>query len=374
MSYCCMRTVSAFLMVGILGLLLTGFPSPLTAVEDDFLTSEEMDDRSRERRREAAASFRVQYRAVRENLPENYQARAAAAFARTKELFTEGDFRRALRQGRRAYRSYRFADVAPEQAHLMMRIYAATGSPLRARDWLIDLWERYPGYPHIDQAMREALISARAMSRQGMSINLEAERPQDVVDVHDLRLVLAANDLFRFLAVHGDRQEVAPVANLGLARSLLARGGRRHTANARNAYADFLHTYPKHPLVFEALMEMSISHLVDYRGPRFDVGVLIDAAHIIDQAELYTEDQPERVEVVRTYRRQIRRWHQDRDLYAAEWYREHREWDASRYYYQWVVRREATSDQGLKAQRALDELPQGDDDAPRMRIIDWLRK
>lgn len=369
-----MRVALPCLIGAVLQLFPGGPAGSLAAVEDDFLTGEEMEDRSRERRREAAASFRVQYRAVRETLSEEYHREAAAALARTKRLFRDGDFRRAIRQGRRAYRDYRFADAAPEQAHLMMRIYAATGSPLRARDWLVDLWERYPGYPHIEQAMREALVCARAMSQQGMSINMQAERPQDVVDVHDLRLVLAANDLFRFLAVHGDRQEVAPVATLGLARSLLARGGRRHTANARNAYQDFLLSHPHHPLVFDALMEMSISHLIDYRGPRFDVGVLIDAAHIIDQAELYTDDQAERVDMVRSYRQQIRRWHQDRDLYAAEWYRDHREWEASRYYYQWVVRREATSEQGLTAQRALDELPQGEEDAPRMRLIDWLRR
>jgi hypothetical protein len=163
------------------------------------------------------------------------------------------------------------------------------------------------------------------------------------------------------------------VAQLGLARSLLAEGGKEKIFDARLAYSDFLLTYPKHPLVFNALIELAISHLVTYRGPRFDIGVVHDAAHFIDQAELYTRENPERMTIVRHFRAVIRGWQQDRDLYAADWYFDHRKWGAAQYYYQAVVERDAASNQGQRATAALQGIPSDTVPEPPMRIIDWLR-
>ena len=271
------------------------------------------------------------------------------------------------------YNAYPYADYAPNLAHLLMRVNAASGRPTRTRRWLVDLWERYPGYDGVGTAMQEALSSALVLRDRGMSINYEAEDPREAVQVDDVNRVLAANNIFRFLAVHGDRKSVAPVAQLGLARSLLAEGGKDDIFNARLAYNDFLLTYPDHPLVFDALIELAISHLTTYRGPRFDVGVVLDARHIIDQAELYTRENPERVAIVRHFRRVIRGWQQDRDLFTAEWYYDHRKWNASRYYYDAVVDRDAASEQGLRAAAAIQQLPGGTIAEPPMRLIDWIR-
>lgn len=368
------RLLCLTLMPLTLALWLPSALPSLGAAENEILSGDEIEDRFRERRREAAASFRVSAREMAASLGPEYHAAGAQVLDEVRTLFTNGDFRQAIRVGRAGYRDYPFAHDAPQLVHMMMRIYAATGAPNQARQWLVDLWERYPGYEHIERAMGEALLATQALRREGLVINHSAEHPRDVMRVRDLRKILAANDLFRFLSRHGDRRDVAPAAKLGLARALLAEGGKKRIFQARVAYDDFLLSYPEHPLVFEALIELAVSHLITYRGPRFDVGVLIDGAHIIDQAELYTREQPERVSIVQHYRQLIRGWHQDRDLYAAEWYEDHRRWDAARYYYQAVVRREATSEAGQKAQRAMEDLPESEDDEPPMRPVDWLRK
>lgn len=348
----------------------------LQAVENrnEMLSADEVDDAFRQQRRNAAASFRVQAREVRGTLSPAYHQAAAEGLARARQLFVNQRFGDALRAAERSYADYPFADAAPQLAHLLVRLHGATGSPFQARRWLTDLWERYPSYDGIESAMADALTTAVVLRNNGLSINLEAELPSEVFNVRDIRQVLAANDLFRFLSFHGDRQSVAPVAQLNLARSLLAEGGRDQIFEARLAYDDFLITYPQHPLVFEALIESAVSYLVTYRGPRFDVGVLIDAAHIIDQAELYTQERPERVAIVRHYRRLIRGWHQERDFYAAEWYRDHRHWQAARYYYEWVVNREASTELGQQAAAALQDLPSDTVPEPSMRIIDWIRR
>ncbi|TVR44284.1 MAG: hypothetical protein EA402_07440 [Planctomycetota bacterium] len=346
----------------------------LGAVENEVVSVEDLDDAFRQQRREAAAAFRVRYREVAGSLDAEYHAAARAGYEAARELMVAGQFRAARRSARRTYRAYPFAHDAPRLAHLLMRLHAATGSPVEARRWLVDLWERYPGYADIEQALNEALTAAVVLRDAGLTVDLMAEHPRDALKVRDLGKVLAANSLFRFLSVHGDRQEHAPMALLGLARSLLAEGGRKKVFEARLAYDDFLLAYSQHPLVFDALIELAISHLVTYRGPRFDVGVIIDATHIIDQAELYTQERPERVAIVSHYRRMIRGWHQDRDFYAAEWYRDHRQWDAARYYYEWVVRRDPASPQGQQAATLIEGLPSDTIDEPRMRIKDWIRK
>lgn len=355
--------------------LLAGLPSAaLSAAEGEAMSADELDDRFRERRREAAASFRVQAREMAESVDAEYQAAAAQAHAEALDLFRDHQFRSARRRAERAYRNYPYAHSAPRLLHLLVRMHAATGRPTLARRHLVDLWERYPGYDGIDSAMSEALTGALVLREEGLQINLDAGHPRQVFQVNSVNKVTAVNDLFRFLAINGDRQSVAPIAQLSLARSLIAEGSRAKIFDARIAYDDFLLTYPRHPLVFEALIELSVSYLLTYRGPRFDVGILIDAAHVIDQAELYTGEDSQRVEMVRHYRAQIRGWHQERDFYAAEWYRDHRQWEASRYYYQWVVRRDATTDLGQQSQAALQELPSDTVREPRMGIVDWIRK
>ena len=80
---------------------------------------------------------------------------------------------------------------------------------------------------------------------------------------------------------------------------------------ARAAYENVLREYPRHAVVFDSLMEMALSYLFEYRGDQFDTGVLITAAELIDQAEVYARDSIERQELIIRYRSMIRGWHQD---------------------------------------------------------------
>ena len=361
-----------FLLIFFCGIIPSGLVYG-SAFDDDVRSEAELDDDFRLSRQEAAADFRVRAREISAVIGPEYQAAANRYYVKARNHFVRMEFVDAVDTALDGYRSYPYANKAPHLAHVLVKVYAASGFPTSTRRWLVDLWERYPGYTGIGQAMNEALTSAMVLRDRGMTIDMKAEDPRESVQVDDISLVLAANNIFRFLAINGDRKTVAPVAQLGLARSLLAEGGKDKIFNARLAYNDFLLAYPDHPLVFDALIELSISHLITYRGPRFDVGVVLDAAHLINQAELYTREDPQRVEIVRHFRSIIRGWQQDRDLYAADWYFDHRKWGAAKYYYQEVINRDASSDQGNRATAALQEVPSDTVPEPPMRIVDWLR-
>lgn len=352
-------------------------PLPTVSAEDfegGSLTGDQIRDRFRVRAREQAAKFRVEFQKVRPTLTAEYQQQAQAAADEARRLMIALKLDSAIDFSEDAMSTYRFADAAPQILHTLMRSYAVTGRMVGARNALVDLWERYPGYDGIDTAMEEALTCAETLQQQGFFINLEAEKPEDVITVDSLLIGLQADDLFNFLAVNGDRETIAPRAQLALARALMAEKNKDKILEARIAYDRFLLTYPQHELVFTALCELAVSHLLTYRGPKYDIGVLIDAAHLIDQAELYSKELPDRVALVKRYRQLIRKWHQERDLFAANWYRDTRRWAAARFYCQQVIERDPASETAREAQRLLADLPKDGDPEPPMRLQDWLHK
>ena len=127
-------------------------------------------------------------------------------------------------------------------------------------------------------------------------------------------------------------------------------------------------------MIFSALTDRALSYLVSYRGEDYDVGSLISAAAIIDQAEIEADGNKDRIRVVEAFRVRIRAWHQDRDLQVARWYAQRKQpglaWLASpkgeterpwilsaRYYYREVIRRDSGSKAGRAAALELAELP-----------------
>ena len=61
-------------------------------------------------------------------------------------------------------------------------------------------------------------------------------------------------------------------------------------------------------------------HLISYKGDEFNVTELLKARWVLDRADLLTNDQPERRDIVSRYRRLVDRWTQDRDLAVGTWY------------------------------------------------------
>jgi hypothetical protein len=240
-------------------------------------------------------------------------------------------------------------------------------------DSLLEIWYFYPDYAHLPMVMEVALGAAERQQNFQAKVNLFASRPKDVIDITGGYDLAETNKLYHFLARHGDRETIAPRAALGLARGLLCTHDRKEIVLARREYEDFLDAYPNHPLAFPALCELALSYLVVYGGDQHDVWVLFRAATIIDQAEIETHGVPELARIVENYRKRIRAWHQDRDLYVARWYRDRAsEWlgwlkcpappiaswvDGARYYYREVVKRDSGSEQARFAQLELEELP-----------------
>jgi hypothetical protein len=239
---------------------------------------------------------------------------------------------------------------------------------------LYELWYYIPSYDGMPATMLEAMNAAERSQNFTSSIDLEAEDPRNVIRLGSSSSSSQLNRLFRFMEMHGDRIDIAPRAAIGLGRALLRSGDRVEIFLARREYEKFCENYPTHPLVFTALCERALSYLVSYRGEHFDVGVLISAAAVIDQAEIEAAGDVDKIQLVEAYRKRIRAWHQGRDLAVARWYRERvtpglawlatpkghsgRMWlTASRYYYREVIRRDSGSEQGRAAQRELAELP-----------------
>jgi hypothetical protein len=165
---------------------------------------------------------------------------------------------------------------------------------------------------------------------------------------------------FRFLAEHGDYHDIAPRASLGLARSILIGGytSRESRARARLAYLDLLQRYPESPLVFEALCEQALCHLLGFKGDRFDGGVLETASVIIDQAELYTDNRPERNALIDHYRALITRWRQHKDFQVARWYEAKGHEASALYYYRSTIAFDSGSETAAEARRSIARLEQ----------------
>jgi hypothetical protein len=251
---------------------------------------------------------------------------------------------------------------------------AARGVISGVHNSLYQLWFYIPDYASMPEIMEIAMNAAERQQNFTASINLESADPREVIRLDGNSLQGEINRLFHFLELHGDRVQIAPRAAIGLARSLLRGGDRDDLFLARREYEKFCETYPSHPLVFTALCERSLSYLISYRGEHYDVGSLISAAAVIDQAEIEADGDAGSIRIVEAYRVRIRSWHQDRDLQVARWYAERktiglswlaspkgetdRLWlQAARYYYREVIRRDSGSEPGRAAARELADLP-----------------
>ena len=253
-----------------------------------------------------------------------------------------------------------------------MDCYIARGRLADANDTLIQLWLFMPDYPRMGEAMLKALEAAEHAQAFAKAVNLEASDPGDVIAITGNGTDTPTDKLFRFLALHGDRESIAPRAELGQARAQLLGGSREDRFAAQHSYEKFLEDYPDNDLTFTALTEEALAHLVGYRGDDYDNGALVFASAIIDQAELETRGDEEKARTVEAYRRRIRAWMQDRDLKIARWYHDRNiptlawlmtppglvSWaDGSRYYYQAVVARDSGSSQGRAAAREVRTVP-----------------
>ncbi len=275
-----------------------------------------------------------------------------------------------------AFDEFPYSKYAGDALRMGLEGAAVQGNMGQVREKLQMLWLFIPDYPGLGEAMERAMSVAEDVQDFSKSVNLAAEKPSEVISIEGRSQLTdtQTNRLLRFLALHGDRETIAPRAALGLARGLLLNGGKDERYEARRAYEKFLEDYPATYLTFNAICEYALSYLVAYRGDEYDIGSLIMANAIIDQAEIETRGDPARAETVRAYRARIRAWHQDRDLAVARWFvargtpwlfrwlkkpPELLSWDdGARYYFREVIKRDATSPQGRNAERELTSVPQ----------------
>jgi hypothetical protein len=284
------------------------------------------------------------------------------------------NYRRAQWLAEDGFDAVPYTRSAGELLALQIKALARRGQISGVHNVLYQLWFYIPDYDRMPEIMETAMDVAERQQNFTSAIDLEAHDPRDVIKLDGNSLLGEINRLFHFLELHGDRVQIAPRAAIGLARSLLRGGDRDDLFVARREYEKFCENYPTHPLVFTALCERALSYLVSYRGENYDVGSLISAAAIIDQAEIEANGDPGSIRIVEAYRVRIRSWHQDRDLQVARWYAERKitglSWLASpkgesdrmwyqsaRYYYREVIRRDSGSEPGRAAARELAELP-----------------
>jgi len=267
-----------------------------------------------------------------------------------------------------------YSRSAGELVALQVRALAKRGSISGLYNALYRLWYYFPDYGNMPAVMMAAMDAAEREQNFTASIDLLAEDPRDVISLDGNSSMGEINRLFHFMVLHGDRVQIAPRAALGLARSLLRSGDRDDLFLARREYERFCENYPTHPLIFSALTDRALSYMVSYRGEHYDVGSLISAAAIVDQAEIEADGDKDRIRVVEAYRTRIRAWHQDRDLQVARWYAQRKQlgiawlaapkaevdrpWiQSARYYYREVIRRDSGSMSGRAAALELAELP-----------------
>ncbi len=294
---------------------------------------------------------------------------------RSRELLLTGHEIRARWWAEDGFEEHPYSRYAGDLLRLGLEGAAIQNNQGQVYEKLVTLWLFIPDYPGMGEAMERALGVAEDQQDFSKAVNLEASDPNQVVSLDGRAAFNDAlnNRLFRFLSAHGDRESVAPRSALGLARSLLLTGSKEDLFEARRDYEQFLEDYPATSFTFPAICEYALSYLLAYRGSNYDVGALVYADALIDQAEIEARGESAKQQTVQAYRRRIRGWKQDRDLAVARWYVERGtpwvlqwltmpdgllEWDAgARRFYREVVKRDATSPQGRSAQAELADLP-----------------
>lgn len=329
-------------------------------VQNVVLTDDEIDQQFTDRRKELAARYRIDRARALPGLPDGYHRKAQQALTRAREALLIEDLPTARKVAEDAYERYPFSYAADDLLHCLLRSYAVSGDLREARLYLIDLWERFPSYDGFRDVLSECLVVAEHVQQRGKLFNFLAEHPRDVINEDALGDVTNANYLLHFLARHGDQHDVSPRATLGLARGILIRavGNQDELVRSRLAYDEFLDAYPGSDLVFEALVEQAVSYLLSYRGEHYDMGALINAKALIEQADVYTGQDQDRQAVITKFRALIRRWHQGRDLQIARWYRDKDHVEQARYYYTEVIGKDSTSNSAAAARRERAELPE----------------
>jgi hypothetical protein len=250
-----------------------------------------------------------------------------------------------------------------------------------ATKMLVNLWYYYPEYPYIHEAMLEAMLMIEGLLMVGEAIDFTATQPGEIVQWEHVGHYQNLEDLLAFLTRFGDRSTVAPRALLAKARANLFKGADspERLIEAQIAYGQLLRQYPQYEnVVFNALCELALVHLISYKGDKFNVTELLEARWVLDRADLLTNDRPERREIVARYRTLVDRWTQDRDLAVGGWYDRQvygiadlvsrwlndwglRQWSpppearaAAQYYYQQALRLGRTSAPAREALRRID--------------------
>jgi hypothetical protein len=319
---------------------------------------DEMARQFMQRRRELAARYRLQRVAIAPELPPAYHAAASQALADARVLMASQQVGAASEILEDAIADYPYSNDAAALTHELIRCYAASGALHDTRINLVDLWERHPDYPHFATVLRECIEVAEYIQLRNEPFDLNADLPINVIKRNAIGDLTNANHLFYFLVAHGDLHNVAPRAQLAIARSTLLRANTNEDqlARARLLYDQFLDRYPDNDLVFEALIEQAVGYLLGYRGDHFDMGMLIKAHAVVEQAAVYAGDDTNRRDLISRYRALIRRWQQDRDLQVARWYRDRGHRDQALFYYKETVDRDATSNTAQTAHRERSKL------------------
>lgn len=348
------------LLLTVLPLALMGFE----AAETNATANVNWEDEWMRNRREDAAEFRLER--ARFTPSTIYEAKAQAELNRARTALEQGELRAANNISWEAYNRYRFSSLADDLLHLSLTAAIERDHLPRTNSYLVDLWLRYPDYEHMGRAFAQALQAAEESQRENATIDLEAEDPDDIIDKSFWSTLFESRKIFDFLATYGDRQTIAPRASLGIARSLMIRGStnKEKLFAAREAYVDFITNHPRSDLMFQALFEQAITHLLGYRGPAYDGAALQNAQFLVNQAAFYVEEDPVRASMVRKLRDRLRGWRQAKELYIADWYKGQGDLDAAIYYYREALEGDRDSEQGRQAARALAALDALDGPAP----------
>lgn len=348
----------------------------------DALDAEEQEERRIQSFMRDAAEFRLARAA---SVPDALQdALAAAGLAEAQDMLAHGGRAwyhlwmvaretRARWIAEETLEDHPTTTAAGEILHFILICRLEQQQVRGSLDALQRLWFYTPDHARLGEAMMAVLTMAEGLQQFEAKVDLEAEDPRQVVQIDGRGFVFDLDDVFRFLARHGDRETVAPRAALALARSLLLSGDNDDRWLARRAYEDFVERFPDSSLVFDAVLEQALSHLITYKGADYDVGALLDARDLVDVAELEVGGDPARAARVAAYRKRIGAWIQDRDLSVAQWYAARtRPWwlgwlkrptelknpdDGARYYARQVIARDRTAPQSGAAQELLDRLP-----------------
>ena len=340
----------------VLVLLGTGIVTPSTLHAQEEIDDVTFEEEWMKTRRKTAAEYVLERLAY--NKPVGYDEAAKSELLKARQALAVNELRDANNISWEAYNDYIYSDYADDLLHLSMSSAIARGNLRRTHRYIADLWFRFPNYDNMEIAFEEALKAADFSQRRNTKINLDAETPKDIIEKGFWTSLEDSEKIFRFLALHGDRRKVGPRASLGIARSLAIKGAsdKESLFAAREAYVDFITNYPRSDLMFEALSEQALTHLLGYRGAAFDGAALINSEYLINQAAFYVKNDPFRQETVSKIRGRIAAWRQDKELFVADWYREKDEYAAAAYYYREVIKRDSGSNQGQTASRALADI------------------